>query len=176
MIKTLKGCIPYLVLGALCLACAFILDFTNAVILNYRVGLILSFVLGIVVISVLVYKKIKDNLSLQKLFLYLAGALICIGSTFLLTQFNRGALLVIISGFLWVFYIGVVLYCEGKLSEKNIVLLIFFSVVYFKVRIYCLHALQCKTARRLQLLRRRFRFGTRKIHSMVFQGIKVTRF
>lgn len=127
MIKPLKGCIPYFVLGALCLACAFILDFTNAVILNYRVGLVLSFVMGIVVISVLVYKKVKDNLSLQKLFLYFSGALICIGSTFLLTQFNRGALLVIISGFLWVFYIGVVLYCEGKLSEKNIVLLIFLA-------------------------------------------------
>ncbi len=124
MIKSLKRCIPYFVLGALCLICTFILDFTNAVILDYGFGLVLSFVLAFLIFGFLVYEKIKRNADIMKLILYFIGGVISIGSTFLLTQFNRGALLVMISGFLWVFYFAVVLYCEGKLNEKTIVILI----------------------------------------------------
>ena len=129
MIKSLKRCVPYFVLGALCLISAFIFDFTNAVILNYSVGLVLCFALTVGIIIYLCYKKFE----VQKLFLYFVGALVCVGSTFLLTQFNRGALLVIISGFLWIFYTAVVLHCEGKLNEKTIVILIFLASFILKL-------------------------------------------
>ena len=124
MIKSLKRCVPYFVLGALCLVCTFILDFTNAVILDYGFGLVLSLALGVILFGFLMYEKMRKNADLMTLTLYFVGGVICIGSTFLLTQFNRGALLVMISGFLWIFYLAVILYCKGMLNEKTIVLLI----------------------------------------------------
>ncbi len=127
MIKSLKRCTPYFILGVVCIIGVFLFDFSSAVFFKTKTAFWLCGILSCAVTAVLVFERFKRKTDYKKLILYFAGAMLCVGATFLVSLINPRSLTLIVAGFLWVFYFAVVLYCEEKLDYKTIGILIFIA-------------------------------------------------